>query len=335
MTHDSNANQRVSTAPKSFCITARGDFPDEESKIQLARYTGDYLRELSKHFDLSSLDGVTVAQDYNQALLELDRGFQTEHLLSPSQGRVIGIAMTPAVIRDGCVKSHIVLNSWYIKSLLDEKDPNYNYAIHVLAHECGHVEVTAKFEASFPGFLATRTHETALESLRWGVILPVWDEYAVCAISHGFGEDKTKAYEDIFLEYLATTRDTANAAIKTFRIHGDARQLVDDVYMAYGNLLKYASYHLGTLAGAGISWLDRPVVCEALVDSWFLPFYERLNAGLAAIFDSYGIWTDQSSFEVIGDIVDDMVRQNGVDITTIPGGAACVVVPMTPETTPA
>ncbi|WP_298125232.1 hypothetical protein [Brevundimonas sp.] len=78
-----------------------------------------YVRAISRRINLASLDGITIAGDYAQALLELDRGYETSHTLTPSEGLAIGVAMTPSVIRDGVVKSHLVLNAGIIAALAD------------------------------------------------------------------------------------------------------------------------------------------------------------------------------------------------------------------------
>lgn len=69
------------------------------------------MSELSAAIDLTTLDGITIAFDYAQALLELDRGYETKHKLTPSDGIVLGVAMTRAVIGDGMIKSHMLFNA--------------------------------------------------------------------------------------------------------------------------------------------------------------------------------------------------------------------------------
>jgi hypothetical protein len=68
-------------AAENLCVTARG-FSTEEDAL-------DY--------------------DYAQALASLNRGYEIKHVLTPSDGHAVGIAMTPSVIRDGRLMSHIVV----------------------------------------------------------------------------------------------------------------------------------------------------------------------------------------------------------------------------------
>ncbi|MEP7456215.1 hypothetical protein [Phyllobacterium sp. SB3] len=47
-----------------------------------------------------------------------------------------GMAMTPAVLRDSSIKSHIVNNGAVEAMPADEEQENVNLAIHTIAHEC-------------------------------------------------------------------------------------------------------------------------------------------------------------------------------------------------------
>jgi hypothetical protein len=56
--------------------------------------------------NLSSLSRVWVSYDYENTLLSLNRGDEIQTKLTPTQDDVaVGIAMTPAIIENGAVKS--------------------------------------------------------------------------------------------------------------------------------------------------------------------------------------------------------------------------------------
>ncbi len=137
------------TAPENMPISLRC-FDTEEHARAFGDLVAIYVRSLSRYIDLTALDGITIAFDYAQALLDLDRGYDTKHKLTPSEGIVLGAAMTPAVIREGKIKSHMLFNAGILLPLEDEKSEFYEQALHVLAHECAHVEVTSRFDAAFP-----------------------------------------------------------------------------------------------------------------------------------------------------------------------------------------
>lgn len=321
------------TAPASFSISARG-FEGEDVARTLGTAVGTYVREFSRHFELGCLDGVTVAYDYAQALLDLDRGYKTSHRLTPSDGHAIGIAMTPSVLRDGTLKTHIILNANYVAALGDPTNEHFRHALHLLGHECAHVEVTAKFDAAFPGVLLRQQYPDVRVAFRWQVILACWDEYAATKLSAGFGEDPTDGYEDTFLKHLADSRQTANDCIKQYRLHGNLDQVLAEVYGTYGNLLKFAAYHLGNLNGSGVAVSDRARTVEALAGHWFAPYFARLDEACRAIAKSYGRWPDQSTFEAIGDIADELVAFGGVLFRYPEPGKLRIEIPYTADTIP-
>ena len=48
--------------------------------------------------------------------------------------------------------------------------------------------------------------------------------------------------------------------------------------------------------------------------------------------NTYGRWTDASSFELIGDLVDELVAAGGVYARELPTGGVRVDIPLTPQT---
>lgn len=323
----------ASRMPKNFTISARG-FSDEDSARKLGTLVGEVVRKLGEKFDLIALDGVTVAVDYGQALLDLDRGYETSHKLTATNSHVVGVAMTPSVIRQDELKSHIGLNAHHIWPLLEEDPEGQGHAIHILAHECAHVEVTNMFERCFPKVLLREQQGTILENLQWQVIFAAWDEFAVTTISAGIGEDQADAYEETFINDLKKAEALSNDLILAYRNHGSIDQILGEIYGCWGNVLKFAAYHLGNLAGCGLSWSEREKTVEALSDHWFLPYFERFDEACREIFSQYGKWEDKSSFALISDIIDDLVKRSGLILTDMGNGEFWVDIPPTPETTP-
>ncbi len=76
------------TAAENLCVTARG-FSTEEDAREVGTAVRECVMLFSRHFDLSRLDGVTVAYDYAKALASLDRGYETKQVLTPSDGHAV------------------------------------------------------------------------------------------------------------------------------------------------------------------------------------------------------------------------------------------------------
>jgi hypothetical protein len=288
---------------------------------------------MGRTLDLSSLDGVTFAIDYPTALKELDRGYASSHTLTPSGGRVAGIAMTPTVIRDGQLKSHIVIDLNVFVGML--ADGRGDRVVQLIAHECAHVEANAQFDRAFPNVLL-RQQVNYRDGLRSQIFLACWDEYIACLRSAPFGEDPRADYERTFLEYLGVARDEADTSITEYRLHSDVSRVICEVSEVYSNVMKYAAYYLGNEVGQGRDWRKSETVSAALDCHWFLPFFERLETALDAIAQNRGEWQDRSAFEAIADLGEDLMEDGGMcfyDSPTHPGEIG-VDLPLTPQTTP-
>ena len=138
--------------PASFDVTI-SNWGEEASARQLGERAVGWMQAISRIIDVSNIDGLTLAGDYSKALSELDRGYEAAAPLTPSNDVAIGIAMTPSVIRNGRLKSHIVLSAGLVVALLDAEHEYFPLALYTMAHECAHVQITAAFDRCFPNML--------------------------------------------------------------------------------------------------------------------------------------------------------------------------------------
>lgn len=330
----SSLDDHPSTAPKSISMSMRS-FESAESATALANIIANHVQIIGRAIDLRTLDGITVAYDYRQALAELDRGYETSYKLTPSTDIVEGVAMTPSVMHNNAIKSHIVFNALYMQALADETSDFYLHSVHIVAHECAHVEITRAFDQAFPGTLLQQSYANPYDARRWDVILACWDEYAATRIAAGIGRDPTTDYETCFTEALQNARNLANEKIKAYRLHADHTQVLDEVHTIYGTLMKLACYHLGNMAGKGVTLAYLPNTRTALEGSWFAPHWAILEERCAAVWEMFGQWADKSCFERIGDIFDDVLESGGVFVTKTGRETARMDIPFSPETLPA
>jgi len=308
-----------STVPPDFRVQVRG-FPDEESTEMFGTLIGQYIHAFGRMLELSTLDGVTVAPTaaYAEAARTLDRGRSGLPPYTPSDGHAVGIAMTVPVIRDGAVKSHIVLNADYLIGLIKEDTGMSDLALHTMGHECCHVDATAKFECAFPGRLLGE-HQSMSSWLTWHVATMVWDEYIVTRTCARWGADQTDGYEETFLSALAEARPKANAAIRTHLAGGPPFPMIQVANTEYAHLMKFAAYHLGNLDGFKISPADRPRTAKALAGHWFAAYFERLHEALREMAKDNGKWGSDAPFIGLGKLHQELVRLGGVAYYELPG----------------
>lgn len=74
-----------------------------------------------------------------------------------------------------------------------------------------------------------------------------------------------------FLLALDYAEDRPNAAIRSYRWHADVDRVLREVSDAYGQLMKFAAYHLGNMAGQGLADDDLPRTKQGLDSHWFQP----------------------------------------------------------------
>jgi hypothetical protein len=302
------------TIPSNLQFSARA-FADENYAKEVIYKIHSILSAISEFIDLTNLDGVTVAFDYDAALAELDRGYETSYKLTATKDVAVGVAMAPSVIRDGKIKTHLVLNANYALSILEQPGQQteyFNQSLHLLSHECAHVEVTAAFDKCFPAYLLQKVHSNILDNMRWQIILATWDEYAACRITGSTGYDPTDGNLDVFIQVLGNTRYQCFEMIKAYRKHGDIEKVVTEVYGKLGNLLKFASYFLGADATHETPNTHRKTLIEAREFDWFSPFYDSVIATHKKLWNKFGKWENQADFEALGDILSEMVKSVGI-----------------------
>lgn len=297
-----------STLPP-IAISVRG--MEEEHGKTLAYCVGAYLGELGRHINLERLDGVTIATDYHQALLDLDRGYETTYRLTASSELVEGIAMTPSVIRDGVLKSHMVINAAFIEALPNHEDECYPHALHLLAHESAHVEITMMTDRAFPNTLLRTAYEDAADAFEGRAESACWDEYAACRIAAPFGRDPLDDYMDSFILHLEETKKRADDCIERYRTDYDHDRIITEVTGYYGNLIKVGAYLLGHMDGRELALDDVSLVKEALSGHWYAPYFERLHIALVQLWKNYGQWEHRSDFAPIGEIATEVLGEGG------------------------
>lgn len=293
----------------------------EEDARKVGDNVGEIIRALSKYIDLSYLDGVTISYFYENALLSLDRGIETDTKLQPSSGEVVGVAMTPMVLRNGTVKSHIVLNAAFIEGILDNdlRGDAFQQALAIIAHECGHVSNCGALDRSFPGRALNHRYSDIHENLRGECWLSVIEEYCATRITGTIGFDNNKLYEETFIGCAEKLRANIFNAKFEYRFHRNVDKVLKEVYDLISTSLKFAAYFLGDCEAKGISYANN----EALKGNeiiWLHPYIESLNEVCLKIFDNYGKWESVREMELISDVLDAMAKDCGIIIRKVEKG---------------
>ena len=262
-----------------------------------------------KLMDIGGLAHVWVTYDYEGTLATLERGFETDNALMPTQDEIsVGIAMTPAVMRDGALRSVMVLNATYMQTLMhpddEELKPLYRRTIYTLAHECGHAhDLGVKWRSFLDQWLKLRLNR--YDGVLFEIAEACWSEYIACRLSAAMAPD------DITVDYENTLCKQMNAAflktrefLRAYRMHREISRVFNECCYVVRKVLVYASYLFGQLAGIGETLEKGAPRVKALLEPYppVRSLLARLESELENMNNAYGDWVSLDMFEPIKEI---------------------------------
>ena len=326
---------RSSLRPK-LKVSIKG-FADPEIAQAMGYAMGDLVGELGRYIDVSTLDGITVAVDYDVALRELDRGIEDLRPLERTNDEgLVGVAKAALVRRGDEVKTHMVFDAGYVCCLaLEDQDPEaVRLAIALVAHECAHVEEHAVRNRQFPGTLLNKRVEGYVPAYLQQFSESFWCEYAACRLAARFGRDQTESYRECMAARLAPARDAAREAIKAYRMHGHTERVFQEVGYAVLEPLRMASYLFGHLDGLADGELPDVAAELPTDDEVFVSGIIALVSQLRSLWDRRDRWDTDEDMWVLGETAFDVLREFGLDVQPLPDGLAHIDVPFTHDTMP-
>jgi len=309
-----------STAPETIRTSLRG-FDSKERANDVANAVATAIRRIGRAIDVSDLDGVTIAYDYDTALAELDRGVNAPSTLTRSSNdQILGVAMAPAVLRDDKLKSHLVISGDYASKILSDNPDEFRMALYLIAHECGHVEDRMLFERRFPGVLLRARIPAGLDGFLFPTAESLWSEYAACISSAQFSRRHIELYIDGVLRSAETVRDDVAKMVARYRIHADLNQLLDEAGPRICEPLCLSAYLLGHLDGLDEGWDQAATAKDALERAGYWPIVERTGEDLRSILQAYETWESLTIFDPLKARVLEAFALNGLHLSALPEG---------------
>jgi hypothetical protein len=302
---------KTTTAPDvSFKLCG---FADEEVAKMLAHTTLLWVKVVGTKLNLAALDGITIAFDYPKALQELDRGYVSSKINAPTTELAQGIAMAPVVIRDGAIKTHLVLDANVFTQLLDKEGENWPMVFYQLAHECGHVHDHSVFDAAFPNVLLKPPHyKTLLEEYQVLMAYGCCAEYSASRLSAGYWPEQASYFETTFFNVLEGLEERTKLIIDEFKNDNDGLKLFNRLSEEYERMLKFTSYLLGHINGLGGAVEPVPKFKEFMESGhWLAEYITELDKSFDKYWEKYGAWTNFEEFCEIGVIVQLLVGLHG------------------------
>ena len=317
----------------SFPVSVSG--LDEEHGTAVGQYVGDFIREAAALLDLRDLEGVTITDDYANAVADFDCGFETKTDKRPTEENfATGVAMAIPTKRGNDFKSHMVIDVRVAYNLVYAGDDDQKAeATGLLLHELAHVHDQRKFSQAFPDQMFKPLPDVC-QGWLYGVSSPVWSEYFACCVSAKQDPKRLNAYLETFFKAVEECPETVRQAVITYRTNSDLDGLVQLIFDRLGIVFKFASYVIGHLEGLQkpLSELDAAAYTRLEMTN-FIDAWDGLTIALQEMHDQYPGWTSLSIYDPIGAVFMEFLEKNNLFFKQTEAGFE-VDIPFTMDTMP-
>jgi hypothetical protein len=293
-------------------------FDSEESARSASLRISQVIDELAQQLGLSlaGLDGVTIAVDYDAGLQQLDRGYVANGPLTRTNDEsASGIAMTPPVLRNGRVMSHIVLSASVV-SLIDTTMLGVS-GKYIIAHELSHVHEHFFRDRQLPNTLLNIKIAKPDEAVLFEAAEVCWGEYAACYFSAPIHPEQAKLFEMAVVSSLRDAKERIIQAKRQWNVDRDFAKVWHQIGSVALPLLKYFSYLLGHAVGLNRSLEElAPEASQLLhVNPWLSPWIEKLDHTLSTMLDTFERWESLDAFAPLKQVARGLLADCGITIS--------------------
>ncbi|GEM_PF-3838471 len=285
---------------------------------ELSRTVGNDIaaitRELSRYLPLNNLVGFTVAWNYHETLANIDRGIDGAIPATATNDEELGegIAMALPVVRDGMIKTHIVLGPHIVGLIASEneleRDQGYKLVVHELAHAADHA---AKQQAL--GLIYTQQPHELIpdpkELYIWELSHCIWDEYYASRVSAPFAEEEEPFEDELFSNAYITFRDRLREARRDY--HWGRISLDEFLQVLAYNLrivLLSAGYLFGLLDAKESEMAEIAPRSASLFDEPEGQMISRFHPVLLDIWERRGEWDSFDEFLALNRPAENMLN---------------------------
>lgn len=314
-----------------------GGLIDAEKASEFAHHIGAYIDALGRVIDLSRLDAVTVTDQYANALAEVDRGFETQNVVTHSQNEdIVGVAMCIHVLRNDQPKVHLVAQ---IEMLLpiwvhEPGSPEHSQALQLLAHECAHIEDLKRLDEIAPGRILRERYKDEFDQMFSPVGTGMWEEYYACRRTAKFYPDGSQPFTESLISCLDNNQRSIDAAIRQYRFHADLGRLIEETHELAMRALRVAAYLIGHCDGLEQDWRKSPEIAKRLKGHHLRALLDDMTDELRDLWGRRSDWTGNAETSGLNDIAWDAYVEAGIIVRETSDGGLYIDVPFTPSNTP-
>ena len=286
----------------------------QAARVALEALVSDFVK--TRNYDLSRLEGITVAADLDRALAEFDDGgLETGRTLTRTRGDSEGVGMTPVCIRDGSARCHTFHAALTIAHLVagpSQSTDAYNLARYTIAHELGHAHDLAQRARHLERFIIRSPGDLLTPSVFWQLAEICWNEYAACQLScETYPPILSALSEQLFLT-LQDFKQSVRAMIMKCKVAGSSAPVFPGAIDSLYPVLKYSSYVLGHLDGLKIAM--PPQISTALSNAGLSELFADLANVLREMWRTYPAWTELTVYDPLISFLKRAFRFAAVDV---------------------
>jgi hypothetical protein len=291
-------------------IHVAATYGDEQQRQKLEAALRQLVTELATQLrlDLSRLEGITIATNFDRALAEFDNGgLETGRKLARSTGDAVGVGVTPVCIRAASARCHVFLPASQVSPLLvqqDSKREERSVVRYTVAHELGHAHDLAQRARHLEPYIMKTPGDVLTPAVFWQLAEICWNEYAACRFSAPVYPQVLDLFAELLIRALQEFRPAVRNTLLKCKAQSTSAPAFAGAVEALYPVLKYSSYVLGHLDGLEISSTPRELA-PPLEQAGVLELFQELSNILRGMWNLYPTWT---SIDVYGRLIEFLKR---------------------------
>jgi hypothetical protein len=304
--------------PPGFHVTLSGWENDNAAERQaFGEGVANWVAIFSRYLDLSRLERVIVAWDYQAAVASVDGGGGPPSAPTSNEYGE-GAAMARHVIRDDEIWSVVIVWTPLVRQLLSEDEAERSRAVHMLFHELVHVDDLRLFSRTYPGGWRTAKPRDGRDRVLQSIVNPCQSEYSAQRRSAALAPEYGFALLDMLAEALREVDDQIRAARLAYRVHGDMNVYWPIVEARLTFLFQAIGYGLGHADWAASAAEEEPELAaryaSRVTELAGLPSGWLLEACRPAVlpFLNLAAWEGQEIYDALIAVAERLLNQYGM-----------------------
>ena len=280
----------ISEGRQSFSVSL-ADFGDETFAKAVSEEIKVLIVAFSKYLPVSTIDGFTFAHDYKTALNSLDRGFEINKEITPTETEeFVGVGMPITIVSDGKVKTRVVLRSSVAIGLVSDNEECVCNAQSAVIYMLASGALTSLMANKFPQQILKPVRDS-YEAFLYGYTSGVFEAY-FCASVSSWNERWVENYERLALSALRHALVQIPDRRKAYRRHGDLNGFFEASALLITNVLTSLARMFGAQKACDGDMSEASCLFELLaeqdLDQWAHLFRKDLKGFDARLED----WAD-------------------------------------------